>query len=230
MEDNILSEKLIQELLKDPVKFNKQGKAYALLQKYFDGLSFETLRSLLKSKDQHVLHAAVWIASELGKQAACLIEEVVPLIDSGDRYIIYHALEIIMVCSFSGNVDEFIHVIYGLESNDEVIRKLSMRLISNASNAQLKAVFSIFESNCEKKAFDKLHYLGVKFLLDFDNVSSENIVNMLSSNEFLYKIYGAILAKKNHKKFPELLNDGSLSKDADVRKFCAEMIVELPGD
>src|SRR5687767_5767707 len=115
MKDNSLGERLIQELLANSTRFHQCGKAYELLQEYFNGLSLDTLRPLLANNNRMVRRAALWVTSELGVGGRSLIHDVIPLLNDDDRYVQYHVLEIIMVCSFAENVDEFVHVVRSLE-------------------------------------------------------------------------------------------------------------------
>ena len=132
-------ENLIAQLMADSCRFDELGNAYQLLQEYFDGFSLETLRPLMASSDRLVQRAGVWITAELGLEARSLLCDAVPLTRSRDTYIRYHALEIVTVCSIADDVDEFVHVIPSLTDEDEVIRVLGMRLVSNADLSQLNS-------------------------------------------------------------------------------------------
>lgn len=223
--NNLNGEQLIQNLLTNPIKFNKEGKAYQLLQKYFDEMPLETLRPLLKNSDVEVNRAAVWIASELGRDANEIFDDVLPLVNSNDRYIKYHALEIIMVCSFEEKSEEIVHVIKALSSNDEVIRILAMRLISNASESQLQASVRIFEENASS---DKHHLQGLLTLLDRNNITYEALLQMIDDSNPLTRKYGVIAAKRSLNKFSDAIKYAADSTDIDVRKF-AEEVIEMSG-
>ncbi len=221
MTNNYLGDKLIQELLADPVNFNKHGKAYQLLQEYFDTLSLDTLRPLLLNDDRFVRRAAVWVTSELGIEASSLIQNAIPLVNDGDRYIEYHALEIVMVCSVGENVEEFVHVVHSLLSNDDVIRSLCMRLVANANVSQLKAAIHFFEDE-NLDSSGTLHRQGLSNLVKLESLDSEEVLSLIADIDPLTRKYGVIAAKKLVHKFPELIKQASTSEDPDIRKFSQE--------
>ena len=141
--DNSLGEKLIEELLADPVRFAEKGRANKLLDEYFRGFPLRTLRPLLTNNNRTVQYEAVWIVSELGRQGSSLIFDIIPFLKNSDRSIRYEALESVMVFSEGENFGEFLHVVKSMQSDDEVIRVLAMYLVSNANNMQLQSVIQL---------------------------------------------------------------------------------------
>ena len=220
MTSKSVGEQLIQELLANPSKFDHRGRAYQLLQEYFRGLPLETLRPLLSNEDAIVKKAAVWVVSELGKDASTLIHDVIPLLQESDRRIKYHALESVMVCSVDENVDEFVHVARALESDDEEIRRLAMRLIGNANTTQLVAAVKLLRSGSD---LDRLHEQGLSAVLKAQSLDIGQIHRMIASEKPLVRKYGAIAAKRTFHKHPELIAAAASSADADVRQFVSKV-------
>ena len=212
---------LTDELLSDPEKFFDQGKAYILLQEYFKGYPLKTLRVLLNHKDPMVQKSAIWVTSELGREAYPLICEAIHLIDSDERYIQYHALEIVMVCSFGENANKFIHVVRSLKCDDEVIRILVMRLISNADIPRLEA--GIRQLKPEDPT-DKIHLHGLRCLLEIDKFDEKRVVQMLDAPDPLLRKYGAIAAKILSKKYSGILEYAVSSNDSDICRFSKSAI------
>jgi len=211
-------EALVSELLANPLKFTEQGNAYQLLQAYFDGYSLETLSPLLTNQNVMVQRAAVWVASELGKQACSLIHDVIPLIDSHDRNIKYHALECAIVCASGANVKEFVHVVRSLQSEDDVIRRLAMRLMSNADRAQLEGLLS-------SDAISTLGSVHARGLLQLSRpvpVEPKDVLQLIESPDPLDRKYGAIAAKRFLKSFPQLIVAAAASSDLEVQRFARE--------
>src|SRR5258705_7826724 len=153
-----LGKRLIAELLDDSKGFFESAKAYELLQEFFGGLALGSLRPLLTSNDQYIRRTALWITSELGPRGCDLIGEVLQLQDDPDRYIQYHVLEIIAVCAHGEQSGAFAHVARSLESQDDVLRILAMRLISNAEPAQLKSAADSFDFS---RRPEQLHAKGL---------------------------------------------------------------------
>ena len=216
-------EYLIGELLRDPAKFNEDGRAYELLQSYLNSFPVRTLAPLLESDDEFVRRAAVWIASELGQDASELIPHVIPLDDDDDRFIAYHAMEVLMVCSVGRNVDAFVHVARALESDDEVIRQHGMRLLSKALPEQIDAALRCSDT---LGASHKTHRNGLAQLREYAAASAGEVLGMLSSDLPLMRKYGAIVAKKLMGRQPGIIETAAKSSDDDVRTYAREDPVE----
>src|SRR5262245_13637219 len=138
MNNKTTGEQLIRELLSDPAEFGKRGKAYLLLQHYLHGLSVDSLRPLLLHRSELVRRSAAYVVSELGEGARSVVREVVPLIHDPDLHTQWYALECVMVCSTETDVDLFVFVIQELENENDSMRRLAMRLVSNASQTQIE--------------------------------------------------------------------------------------------
>ncbi|PPC89004.1 MAG: hypothetical protein CTY35_15640 [Methylotenera sp.] len=217
-------EKLISELLANPDKFYKQGKAYQLLQEYFHGLPLDTLKPLLSHINGNVRGTAVFVASELGGKAKCLIQEITSLINDPDKKIQWDALESVMTCSTGTDVEKFIFVVKELESSDDSISRLAMRLVSNADLSQLEAGFKLSHT---LGPFGKLHEHGLSMLLRGNSITEADIISMLKNPEPLDRIYGAIAAKRLFRHHPKFLEIASSSLDSKISRFSSEALDTL---
>jgi len=216
-----LENPIIGELLADPVAFKRYGRAYQLLDEYFGGLAVDTLRPLLRHENILVKHAAVWIASELGSQACSMLNDISLLVDSNDRFLTYHVLEIIAVCATGKRVDRFIEIPRALESQDGIIRALAMRLLARADAEQLKAAASLvvrLESNRTS------HRCGLLLLADCESRDSEEIRRFLYADNLIERVYGVVAFKRVRGKFPALLDAALELPDPDVSRFVRETI------
>jgi hypothetical protein len=214
-------EKLISELLADPAKFYKQGKAYQLLQEYFHGLPLDTLQPLLRHSNGNVRGAAVFVVSELGDKAKSLIQEIALLINDPDKKIRWDALESVMVCSTGTNIEKFLLVIKELENNDDSLCRLAMRLVSNADPLQLEAGFRLSDT---LNFSGELHKQGLSVLLKGNSITESEITLMLKNSERLIRIYGAIAAKRSFGHQPKFLELAASSLDSGVSRFSAEAL------
>lgn len=215
----LAAKSLVAELLANPARFNEQGRAYQLLQGYFHGYPLETLRPLLAHEDELVQRAAIWIVSELGEQGCTLLHDVVPLMNSGNRYIRYHALEVAIVCAIGEDVDEFTHVARALQSDDDVIRGLAMRLVANADPSQLEAGLRLTGT-----ALGEAHRKGLQQLSRGDSLKPEEVSEMIVADDSLTRRYGAIAAKRLSRRYPELIVSAESSVDPDVRRLANDRI------
>jgi hypothetical protein len=215
------SDPLIAELLSDPVAFDEQGKAYQLLQRYFQGLSTETLRPLLTHPDGLVRRSASFVATELGDQACDLLEEVIPLVHDIDPYVQWGSLETIMLCSSNRAPDKLTLVIREFENHNDSIRRLAMRLSSKANQTQLESAFRLTASLGNSRP---QHERGLSILLRGDTAHDSDVKEMLGSSELVTRKYGAVAAKRLFELYPNLLQDAAQNSDSDVSRFSIEAL------
>jgi hypothetical protein len=204
---------LVEELLSDPRRFKDEGRAYQLLEEYFAGTPVRTLRPLLRHEEPLVRHAAVWIASELGSQACELLDDIVPLAASEDRYQAYHALEVALVCGVGPRADQFLCIARGLESEDPVIRALSMRLMTKADRSQLEA------ASAGPTLLSEQGMRGLRWLASQESSRAEEIVVMLDSREAVLQRYGAIAMKRCRDASLTLTNRDAVAREPEIAKF-----------
>jgi hypothetical protein len=211
---------LIDQLLEDPFEFDKKGRAYQLLQCYFDGYPRETLRPLLKSDNRLVQKAAAFIISELGGDARDLLDAIIPLMQSGDRYLKYQAMEALTVCADAEQAEKFIYVPLELEGDDEVLRSLAMRLMVNADSNQLAAAGRVMDAEGGRDVHSRaLATLASEKALELDRVT-----RMLSDPAPLVRRYGAIAAKRLWKRLPSFLSRAcSITDDPELLKYFREV-------
>lgn len=195
-------EKLIEELLANPALFFEAGRGYDLLQAYFRGLPVETLRPLLRSADYSVQRVATFLLTELGSKAVGVVEDALPLLALRDRNLSHDVLEAIAVCAEQARPEWLVHLALTLESDDEVLVKLAMFLLSQISTAELAAA--------RDAATTAAHSKGLGALAS-GRVDAGAARAMLHDADPLVRRYGAIAAKRL--KDPALLAELAKSDD-----------------
>lgn len=215
-EDARVGEQLVSDLMADPRKFDSDGRAHDLLQVYFAGFPLQTLRSLLRHDDELVQRAAVFIASELGHESRDVVDDVIPLIHSKDRYLQYHAMEVVAVGGKGDQAATFAHVARALENQDDVLRALAMRLVSRADVSQLEAAGRSFEA---PDSHHRTHAYGLHVLVAGHRVEPAVVGAMMHDADPLNRRYGAIAAKRLLREVPQLTTEAKASDDADVRRL-----------
>ena len=208
---------LLNELLEQPEWFVEQGRAYLLLEEYFDGLPVASLRPLLRHEDENVNRVAVWIASELGSNGFELLEDVAPLIDSTNLYVKYYAMEVVALCSESNRPGLFLKVIRQLLDDDDDTKVLTMHLVANASRSQLMA--------CSELAITDLPVQlakGLGFLVN-DQVDSLQLASLIESSDQIYQMIGAIVVKRNLPGTASLIDLLHGIDDPVIQNFCQEI-------
>jgi hypothetical protein len=214
-------ERLISDLLANPRKFNEDGRAYALLQFYFDGFPLETLRLLLRSDDVFVQRSASFIASELGSEARSLVDDAIPLLSSMDLHVSCYAMEVLTVCCDGEHAEKFVHVVRMLESDDEFRRNHAMYLVSNADVSQLEAARRVFEA---PNSHNRTHEHGLTLLVGGDRLQPTVVTAMMHNTDPLIRRYGVIAAKRLLREFPHLIAEARSSDDSDLRKFYQDVV------
>jgi len=215
------AEQLIRDLLADPEGFDAKGRGYDLLQAYFAGLPLETLRPLLRSQVPLVRRAAAFVASELGSQACSLLDDVIPLLASGNRHLQYHAMEVLAVCSEGERAEAFVQVVRELESDDDVLRALAMRLVSNADLSQLEAARRRLNPSDPRQ---RKHEQALVTLMAAGRVEPAVVAAMIGDVQPLVRRYGAIAAKRLFRELPHLFTMVGASDDADLQRFYQRVI------
>lgn len=212
---------LFRELLADPHQFEERGRAYQLLEAYFDGEPVETLRPLLNHPNLLVKRAAVWVASELGAQSSRVLEDVIAVIDFNDQYLTYHALEVALVCAVGDKAEHFVCIPRALESSDDVLRVLAMRLLARADDSQLQRAIAFYDRVGNDTGS---HNGGLRLLAAGESASPIDVQRLLSSGDLIAEMYGAIAAKRLRTQHPDLLSAAANTSDQAVRRFIAEPV------
>lgn len=212
---------MIDDLLKDPVEFDKKGRAYQLLQHYFRGFSIETLRPLLSHHHDSVRRAAIFIATELGEQVHQIIDDIVPLVHDPDLRIAWDAMESIMLCSTKAKPNYFFVIVRKLEDPSDSLRRLAMRLIARANDVQIENAMKQFD---KPGSVNALRTQGLSILSKSKMVDTQAIQAMLDSNILLLRYYGAIASSRYAESNPELLVYASTNDDPDVSRFALEAL------
>jgi hypothetical protein len=206
--------RLIRELLDDPVSFTEEGRAYALLEAYFDGFELNTLSALLRHDNLLVQRAAVFVAAELGLTVCEILDDVLPLASSGDRRVAYHAIEVLAVCCRDGAATGFAEVVRLLGSEDEIIRGLAMRVVAGADVSQLDAARLALLGS---PATEGRHTKGLALLLRA--VDPAVILEHIRGDDPLLRRYAAIAAWRRSRDAPSLIAEVAISEDAELQAF-----------
>ncbi len=213
---------LISELQKNPESFFNNGKSYDLLQEYFHDFPLDTLVKLLKDESLIVRRVAVWIVSELGSLASVLAEHIIPMLGEEDRYLKYYSLESLITFSSSGSVNLFHYLVSSLESDDLVIRKLGMYLISNASEIQLKEAMDYYS-----RINNQSHIEGLNFLINAEGTSENRLTKMLHNGNEISPRYVAVFLKRNINDLDQkIISIFERSDDDSIKMFLKEFFDE----
>lgn len=113
--------------------------AYTLLQKLFQGYAVDNLRVLLGSTDSATLETGIWVLSELGVEAAPLLDAVEPLLRSRSRKVRYWAIDVVHA-SAGHNDGRIIGKALELLNDDDVaVRRAASYFLARVGGSELDA-------------------------------------------------------------------------------------------
>lgn len=170
------------------------------------------LRPLLRSTELPVRRVAASIVSELGAQGSELLNDVLPLIDSGDRSLTFDAMESAAVCATGARAPKYLCIVTKLGDPDPAVRRLSMFLMSKADVSQLEAAYGLVEGRNSE------HQEGLRLLLD-TSVSDEKVLAFIYSDHPLRRRYGGVAASRLYEKNSQLIDEAEALADDDVVSF-----------
>lgn len=209
---------LIEKLYRNPKDFYNKGLAYDLLQVYFNDLDLVSLKSLLEDEDVWVNKAGIWIASELGVNAAPVIDSAIKCLKSDDGYVRYYALEVILVCAEATNSEHIHYLFDALLDSEPSVLTLAMGLVSNVTKEHILTGIDFFTSVDPNKE----HIKGLNLLLadDIPNSFQEQL-----QTQSLFSIYSAIQVRRYEKKHKQKIDieTNAVVNDA-VREFLSSSL------
>lgn len=219
-EDFRAAKDLIDKLLADPEAFSRDGLANDLLNYFGHGYPIDKLALLMRHENQSVARAGIWIASELPKAAAVLLEDAVVLSHHPDRYVRHYAMDVIILGASGANRKQFFNVVLGLDDLDDVVADHSLFLVSRASEEQLAGAVEYFES--EKPTSAHLSLLMAALQKPLTNPAE--VESLLKSEDPLRRKYGLVLAERSYKDYPHLVSIAAASQDALISNLAQHML------
>jgi hypothetical protein len=215
-----VAEALISGLLSNPAAFGKKGLANALLTQFLRGYPVERLHLLLRHSDAEVLRAAIWIASELPREAPGFLSDAIRLSSHPDRYIRHFSLDVIALATRDENCEEFSRILERLDDPDLAVAEAALLLSCCASDMQLS------------EAKHRIHALGPRSshadgirLLTVSSAEPAEIRSMLKSSSSLSRKYALIAAERSFGKYPDLMEQAVENKgDAFISSVAAHLL------
>jgi hypothetical protein len=132
--------RLIIEMFEDPER--TYGSGPALLQCCYP---VEMLRPLLRSQQVHLPASAMFVASELGRAAAPILDDAIALLASSTTRIQADAMDVFAVCATDDRLDRYVALVEQLDNPGESIRKHAAFLVGNGGAAQRDVARRYFE-------------------------------------------------------------------------------------
>ncbi|AWV89438.1 HEAT repeat domain-containing protein [Bradymonas sediminis] len=214
MVDYTKAEMLTRRLESSPQRFFESGAWSALLEQYFNGYPVETLRPWLASDDYYVRKSALCIASELGIEAALLVEDILPVFASTDPELVYYALDIAIIGSHLCP-EALVEIAHTMDSENEFLRRRAMVLLSTKRPKYLVPALEALQAHEP----DGEHAKGLLSLVNASQLSVETARSFILSARPLLRRYGALIAVHKEESRSGLLKLLEASDDGDLRYF-----------
>ena len=98
-------------------------------------------------------------------------------------------------------------------------------MVSNASEKQIRKAIHVFSR--KEDLNNEIHFQCLQRLLEIESNDPDKVIEMLHSEFPLIRKYGAILAKKLFKVYPDLLKEALVNDDADIQVIVKEFFDEM---
>jgi hypothetical protein len=218
--DTLRADQLMDDLLSDPQGFREKGDGNELLKQFLRGYPLDELRLLLHHQREEVVAIGIWIASELGHEAAAFVNEAVAALQHPNNRIRYFALDVIMLGTEDQNQAEFFQIVKRLEDSDVAVRQRALELLSSATEQQLISAMHRFEveENCSPHAT----FLGLLLRVQSSDVAE--VEEMIRSGDGLRIKYGIAIAERLYPSYPQLLELAASLEDEEYRSVAEDML------
>jgi hypothetical protein len=177
---------------------------------------------LLLHPNEKIVKAAVFIASELGRKASPLVEEIVSLLRHSAMVVRYNAIDSLLTCTKDTDVEAIGAVVSLLCDTEGPVRRKAMDFLARASEAQIRAALQFVE----KKKRSSVHSVGLRGLIGDAKWDANQAVSYMTGEDSVLKKYAAVAAARMDSQNPDPLVFGSTNHDEDVRCF-AHNVLEL---
>jgi hypothetical protein len=165
-----------------------------LLHEFQGGYTLERLRSLLLAEGERAVTVGAWIASELGKGATPLLEDVVGLLQSPFFKVRFSALDVVLVCAEPKDKRAIALAVDLVDDPHPAVVWQALVFLASAPEALLRAVPKPSVIN-ERVA---VHRKGLGLLLRATSGSgASDVASALESDDPLLRRYAAAAACKS---------------------------------
>jgi hypothetical protein len=189
----------------------------SLLRELQAGYPVSKVRLLLKSVDNEVVAAGIWIASELGGAARPLLSEIAGLIQHPMPKVRFFSLDCLATCGRAEDGETVAHGLDLLGDAEPSVRWKAMVFLATAPEILLRAVRGSLTAD-EQTARRR----GLEVLLNPRALSAE-LVTDLASRDPIARAYAAAAAVRLAPQDPRYLKQAIQSTDPTIARFAIDM-------
>ena len=195
-----------------------------LLHEFHSGYSPANLKPLLGSRDTQVVHAGVWIASELGGDACTLLDDIVPLVRHSNAQVRFFALDVLTACAEPGKAQLLVVALDRIDDREPSVQWKALMFLVALSE---QTVHALKLAAARSRGLD-VHVRGLDLVC---RVSGEDGAKLLSSaaaaDDVILCRYAAVAAARRAQLDPESLKPLINSVDQTIRQFATDILERL---
>ena len=185
-----------------------------LLGEFYQGYPLERLRALLHAQNDEAVRTGAFIASELGRRFAPLLDETPRLLEHPIDYVRSDALDVVLMnATASSHGDLLAQAVLLVQDPHSGVRFKALRFLAGADIEQLRAARDHSE-----------HPVIVPLLAWLINaatqpVDTEEILARLGDDDALIRRFAAVLAARTSNLDVNPLEQAVTSADSEVASF-----------
>lgn len=191
-----------------------------LLRELHEGYPVSKLRLLLRAKDEKLVAAGMWIASELGASARPLFADVVSLIHHPFFQVRFFALDCLITCARTEDKEALALGLDLIDDPEPSVRWKAMVFLAGAPESLLRAIQ--ITPSADQQADVAQEGLGL-LLNSLASHDSAAVVSGLTSSNPVLRRYAAAAAARMAHRDPGPLKRAAASADPTIKQFALDM-------
>ncbi|MFC5822747.1 hypothetical protein [Nonomuraea insulae] len=215
---------LMARILARPADDEALGQAANdLLNELFGGYPVENLRTLLHSGDDDAVQTGAWLLSELGEQAAPLLDEVPGLLAHPRHQVRFFAVEFVLLAADEPHADIIAQALTLSRDSDTAIRWKVLHFLAMASTEQLMAGLSRLTDPEVRRLTAGL------VASDTEDPDPGEVVAGLEGDDPVARLFAAAIAARMAEDDPALLRHAARVRDEEISSFAQWQLRRFEG-
>jgi hypothetical protein len=179
---------------------------------------------LLHAKDDQAAAAGMWIASELGRAAKPLFEDIVRLMSHSALKVRFYSLDCVLVCAESKDEGAINLGLDLIEDPESAVRWKALVFLAALNDTVLRTALSARM----KRDGVRQHEKRLAQLLDSaTSLDVPAVLLALTDSDPKVRRFGAGMAARMAKRNPRAISLAAESSDPTISQFAADMMARL---
>jgi hypothetical protein len=219
--EEVIVEGRADQLLEEILAGANDSAANQLLTEFLRGYPIARLRLLLQSDEESALRAGAWIASELGKKIAPLVDEVSRMLSHSSRYVRFFLLDALLGGATNEDGQAIARAVLLIRDPDRAVRWKVLNFLARAPRENLAAAVPYLGS--------ALIARSLTWLLEADDAPRDRneVLAKLGDHDPVVRMFAAAAAARLGQVELHSLEHAAGSTDPEVRSFAEEQLEAL---